>query len=268
MLRYYGESTHVLKAGGSPVTAADLDANAFLVESIGAAWPGEPVRAEESAEEAGRAGAETLWVVDPLDGTREFLSRNGEFSVMVGFVVRGEPVVGAVYLPARGLLYGAASGSGAWAETDAGARRALQCVKPDASRLRMVGSRSHADPLLGQLQRALGITDVAPSGSVGIKCALIAEGLRDLYIHPVPYLKEWDTCAPEILLRAAGGEVTDCLGQRLRYNKANAAQPHGIVASEKSLHAQVIERITPLYAAALRERGAQRGQHTGSGEGA
>jgi 3'(2'), 5'-bisphosphate nucleotidase len=256
ILEYYGESAHVLKSGGSPVTAADLDSNAYIVESIAAAWT-EPVLAEESAETADRAGDDTLWVVDPLDGTREFLSRNGEFSVMIGFVARGEPIMGVVYLPARRLLYAAGSGAGAWVETEDGSRRALHCAVPDPAHLRLVGSRSHPDPLLGQMQVALRITDVAPSGSVGIKCALIAEGVRDLYIHPVPYLKEWDTCAPEVLLREAGGEVTDCRGERLRYNKAVPAQPHGIVACARSVHARVIDTIAPLYEAALRERAAK-----------
>jgi 3'(2'), 5'-bisphosphate nucleotidase len=248
ILRHYGSSGHETKAGGSPVTAADLEANGYLVEAIGQAFPGEPVLAEESKDPVSRRGADRLWIVDPLDGTKEFLAQNGEFSVMIGWVVDGRPRVGIVYLPARGLLYAAGSGLGAWSEVD-GARRELRCVAAQGS-LRLVGSRSHPDALLEEMRGALGIEDVRPSGSVGIKCALIAEGERDLYIHPVPYLKEWDTCAPELILTEAGGVVTDCLGGRLEYNKDSPSQPHGIVASGGSVHEDVLRVIVPLYEAA------------------
>jgi 3'(2'), 5'-bisphosphate nucleotidase len=100
------------------------------------------------------------------------------------------------------------------------------------------------------MQQALGITDVRPSGSVGVKCGLIAQGERDLYVHPVPYLKEWDTCAPEAILRQAGGDVTDCLGEPLRYNKPDPRQPHGIVACGPGLLDGVLATIRPVYRAA------------------
>ena len=234
------------------MTAADLESNAYLVGAIGEAYPGEPVLAEESTDPGSRLGADRVWIVDPLDGTKEFLAANGEFSVMIGFVASGWPVLGVVYLPARRLLYGAGSGLGAWVEPAGGERRSLHCVAAQPGSLRMVGSRSHPDTLLERMQRALDVHDVRPSGSVGIKCALIAEGDRDVYIHPVPYLKEWDTCAPEVLVREAGGTVTDCLGNPLRYNQAVPTQVHGIVASATNVHAQILERIRPLYEAARR----------------
>lgn len=253
ILGFYGDAAFEVKAGGSPVTAADLASNEYLVTAIGARHPGEAILAEESADSGARLGQSAVWVVDPLDGTKEFLSRNGEFSVMVGFVDSGEPVVGVVYVPARRLLYGAALGHGAWVEDGNGGRRALRCVRAGAS-LRLVGSRSHADALVGRMRDALGIRDERPSGSVGIKCALIAEGERDLYIHPVPYLKEWDTCAPELIVREAGGTVTDCLGARLRYNKPDPVQPDGIVASGVDVHERVMAVVRPLYEQAKRER--------------
>jgi 3'(2'), 5'-bisphosphate nucleotidase len=189
-------------------------------------------------------------VVDPLDGTKEFLAQNGEFAVMIGFVEDGIAVAGAVHMPARDVSYAAADGLGCWAETADGSRRQLYCAPGDPATLLLVGSRSHPNALLTQMQLALGITDVQPSGSVGVKCALIAEGSRDLYVHPVPYLSEWDTCAPEILVREAGGSVTDCAGEPLRYNKETPTQPDGIMACGKGIRDSVLERIVPLYAAA------------------
>jgi 3'(2'), 5'-bisphosphate nucleotidase len=249
ILRHYGSVSHETKAGGSPVTQADLEANAYLVDAIGGAFPGEPVLAEESADPLARRGAGRLWIVDPLDGTREFLSQNGEFSVMIGGVSDGSPRVAVVYVPARDVLYTAGSGAGAWAETT-GTRHRLRCAPARADALRLVGSRSHPDPLLERMRIALGIEDVRPSGSVGIKCALIAGGERDLYVHPAPYLKEWDTCAPELLVTEAGGVVTDCRGNPLVYNKDSPAQPDGIVASGADVHESVMRVIGPLYDAA------------------
>jgi 3'(2'), 5'-bisphosphate nucleotidase len=113
--------------------------------------------------------------------------------------------------------------------------------------LRLVASRSHGDPLIDQMQAALEINDVKICGSVGLKCALIAEGDRDLYVHPVPYLKEWDTCAPEIILREAGGTVTDCTGMPLRYNKAAPLQPRGILAAAPGVQGMVLPSLKSVF---------------------
>lgn len=255
MLEHYGETRHGTKEGGSPVTAADLAANEHIVTALRSRWPSDAVLAEESADDPSRLGADRVWVVDPLDGTREFLARNGEFSVMIGLVESGEPVLGVVHLPASGTLYAAERGWGSWKESASGERTRMQCGRGRPSEIRMVGSRSHGDRLLERMVEVLGVRDVRPSGSVGIKCARIAEGERDLYIHPVPYLKEWDTCAPEVVLREAGGRVTDCRGHRLRYNKADPTQPDGILACVPALHAPVLDRIGPLYAAEARGGG-------------
>lgn len=253
ILRHYGATGHETKAGGSPVTAADLAANEWIVSAIRAAWPGEAILAEESKDSADRLTSDRVWVIDPLDGTREFLAQNGEFSVMIGFVAGGRPRLGVVMVPVRGLLYAAAEGEGAWAEL-AGEKRRLQCLPARLDNLRLVGSRSHPDPTIEAMRERLGITDVKPSGSVGIKCALIAEGERDLYVHPVPYLKEWDTCAAEVLLREAGGMVTDCRGDPLAYNKPDPTQPHGILACAASIHAEVLDKIGPVYETARARR--------------
>lgn len=125
-------------------------------------------------------------------------------------------------------------------------RTPLSCM-PAPESLRLVGSRSHAEPMLIQLQTALNITDVAPGGSVGVKCSRIAEGERDLHVHPVPYLKEWDTCVPELLLREAGGWVSDCSGEPLVYNKPSPRQPHGILACRPGVAPRVLPVLRTLY---------------------
>lgn len=248
-LRFYGTSRSTAKADDSPVTAADHAANDVIVPRLREAFPGDAILSEESRDTSARLSADRVWIVDPLDGTKEFLAMNGEFSVMIGLVVAGEPVLGVVYLPDGDVLYSAARGGGAWVERD-GSRERLTVAEADPSSLRLVGSRSHHDPLLMQIQEALGIDDVEPCGSVGVKCSRIADGRRDLYIHPVPYLKEWDTCAPEVMVREAGGEVTDCLGGRLTYNKPTPVQPHGIVACGAGCIERVLAVARPVYEAA------------------
>ncbi|HEY7770835.1 MAG TPA: 3'(2'),5'-bisphosphate nucleotidase CysQ [Longimicrobium sp.] len=238
---FYGEQASRAKDDGSPVTAADEAAHRAIARVLAREFPADAVLSEEARDPAGRMGARRVWIVDPLDGTREFLARNGEFAVMVGLAVDGRAVAGAVVLPATGVLYAAAQGQGAWVAHE-GRRRRLRARPAPAGAPRLVGSRSHPDPLLVTMQEALGITDVRPAGSVGIKCALVAEGERDLYVHPVPYLKEWDTCAPEVVLREAGGTVTDCRGEPLAYNKADPRQPHGILAAAPG----VAERAGPV----------------------
>jgi 3'(2'), 5'-bisphosphate nucleotidase len=227
---WYGGVRAEAKADASPVTQADLVANEAILAVLASEAPADAVLSEESADRPTRLGAARVWIVDPLDGTREFLARNGEFSVMVGLSVHGRAVAGAVYAPALGLLMYAAEGRGAWIEEDGGPPRLLRCA-PVASPPRMVGSRSHAEPALQRVRHELGAGEPRVSGSVGLKCGLIARGECDLYVHPVPYLKEWDTCAPEVVLREAGGTVTDCRGRPLRYNKPETAQPRGILAA-------------------------------------
>jgi 3'(2'), 5'-bisphosphate nucleotidase len=249
-LAHYGTASAEYKSPNAPVTAADHAANRVIVDGLKEAFPDDAILSEESRDSAERLSAERVWIVDPLDGTKEFLAQNGEFAIMIGLAVAGEPVLGIVYLPDGDVLYAAARGRGAWQERG-GERTPLSAADARIDALRMVGSRSHPDPLIVRMQEALGVTDVRPSGSVGVKCGLIALGERDLYVHPVPYLKEWDTCAPEVVLREAGGTVTDCLGEPLRYNKPDPAQPHGVLASGRGVHQAVLAAVLPLYRESL-----------------
>lgn len=232
------------KNPGDPVTAADHAANAAILQVLGERAPGDTIRSEESPPAPGGiGGAARLWVVDPLDGTKEFIARNGEFAVMVGLSVDGAAVLGAVLQPDPGRLYLGLSAGGAWVadvgwagETDTagsdvvvGAFEPLRVPTASDAPLRLVRSRSHPDPLITAVGDGLGAESVL-SGSVGVKCALIAEGRAELYVHPVPFLKEWDTCAPEAVLRGAGGRATDCAGEPLTYGKAETRQPRGIFA--------------------------------------
>jgi 3'(2'), 5'-bisphosphate nucleotidase len=249
-LPHYGSARAEYKGDASPVTAADHAANDVIVAGLRAAFPLDAILSEESKDSAARLSARRVWIVDPLDGTKEFLAQNGEFSVMIGLAVEGEAVLGVVYLPDGDILYSAARGLGAWVERG-GRRERLQRAPASMDALRLVGSRSHAEPLVERMSEALGITDVLPCGSVGVKCARIVEDVRDLYVHPVPYLKEWDTCAPEVVVREAGGWVSDCRGEPLVYNKPRPVQPHGILACAPGVAERALREVRPLYSQTL-----------------
>lgn len=248
VLAWYGSTSADTKANGDPVTEADHAANRVILNGLSTAFPDDAVLSEEAKDEPDRLASRRIWIVDPLDGTKEFLARNGEFSIMIGLAIDGSATLGVVYRPVGDILYSARAHGGAFAEQ--GSERRTLGVADGRFPPRIVASRSHPDPLLTRMHQALGATDIMPSGSVGIKCALIAEGERDLYLHPVPYLKEWDTCAPEVILKEAGGEVSDCLGASLVYNKPDPRQPRGIVASGGGIHQQVLSRIGGIAATA------------------
>jgi len=205
------------KADDSPLTLADLDSQRVILEGLGSLTPDIPVLSEESAQapwEERRRWRE-LWVVDPLDGTREFVKRNGEFTVNIALVVEHEPVLGIVAAPARGLLYWGAAGFGAFSH-HRGAEPLPIRVSAPQDPLRVVGSRSHASPdttaYLDRLRPHV-ITGIGSS----LKFCLVAEGKADLYPRFGP-TSEWDTAAGQALLEAAGGHVTRLDGHRLRYN--------------------------------------------------
>lgn len=233
---YDGHLEISLKGENDPVTAADHASNRAILDVLSQHRQQDVVLSEESTppDESRRGGR--LWVVDPLDGTREFIAHNGEFSIMVGLAESGRAVLGAVYEPAIGRLYAGIVGGGAWIvaaarQTPEIAALALSSSPGMRQPIRFARSRSHPDERLRHLVEELGQIEEVISGSVGIKCALVARGMADLYVHPVPFLKEWDTCAPEAVLRGAGGTVTDCAGRPLRYGKADPPQTGGIFAA-------------------------------------
>jgi len=236
------------KGINDPVTEADHAANDAILRVLHAHLPDDAVRSEESPPAADHATAGRLWIVDPLDGTKEFIRQNGEFAVMVGLATGGAASLGAVLRPEPGRLYLGIVGTGAWmadvtwdggagdaaasdaARVSVGRFRPLRLPALRPARLRIVRSRSHPDPLITAVADGLGASSIT-SGSVGLKCAILAEGEAEIYVHPVPFLSEWDTCAPEAVLRGAGGLVSDCRGEPLRYGKQDVKQPYGIFAA-------------------------------------
>ncbi|MFZ2359327.1 MAG: 3'(2'),5'-bisphosphate nucleotidase CysQ [Anaerolineae bacterium] len=238
---YYDNGAAVAwKGADDPVTAADHAANQHLVAGLGRAFPSDGILSEESHDNRARLARRRVWIVDPLDGTKEFIGRIGEFSIMVGLAIEGEAVLGVVYQPVADLLYRGAPGLLAELAQGGSVQPLAVSSVADPAQMRLVASRSHRDPLVDAVCRQLGIIHDRPSGSVGLKVGLLASGQCDLYIHPSPGLKEWDTCAPDAILRAAGGAISDAWGRPLRYNKSDVRQRWGLAASNGASHAQIV----------------------------
>lgn len=205
------------KEDNSPLTLADLESQRVIIEALSRITPDIPILSEESAQApwSERQTWRELWVVDPLDGTREFVKRNGEFTVNIALVREHEPVLGVVAAPAQGLVYWGAFGVGAFSHHRGEAQLPIHVVQP-WNPLRVVGSRSHSSPATTAYLAHLGPHVMTGVGS-SLKFCWVAEGKAELYPRFGP-TSEWDTAAGQALLEAAGGQVTRLDGHRLRYN--------------------------------------------------
>jgi 3'(2'), 5'-bisphosphate nucleotidase len=235
VLEVYGSRFEVeLKGKSDPVTEADRRANAFLVAALCERFPGDGIVAEENIDHGDATSARRCWFVDPLDGTKEFIARNGEFSVMIGLAIDGRAQLGVVYQPDGDKLYRGVVGQGAVLE-HAGSSRALQVSNvADPSALRLVVSRSHRSASTDQVVQRLGLSQERPSGSVGLKVGLIAEQIADLYVHMSGYSSRWDACAPEAILQSAGGRFSDLYGDPIDYRSRDMRNLRGLLACNAS----------------------------------
>jgi len=218
IMKVYGSAFLVQhKDDNSPLTQADLESQRIIVEGLQRVTPDIPILAEESAAApwSVRSTWRELWVVDPLDGTREFVKRNGEFTINVALVVEHEPVLGVVSAPALGQTFWGAAGLGAYRRAQGGENERVHTAPPQQPP-RVVGSRSHASPQIAAYLKRIGPHVLSAVGS-SLKFCLVAEGKADLYPR-FGATSEWDTAAGQAVLEAAGGHVTRMDGHRLRYN--------------------------------------------------
>ena len=229
------------------VTAADREANELIVSRLQEEFPNDGILAEESTDTEHRLGRDRVWLIDPMDGTKNFIARDGDFAVQIGLAVGGESILGVVYQPTRKVLYRAARGGGAWIEEeDKPAARMSVSAQTKPGEMVLASSRSHRSPRMERVVSEFGFKNETRRGSVGVKIGLIAERMADLYLHLSPSTKQWDTCGPEAILAEAGGRLTDLFGQPLRYNGVRIDNQNGIVATNGAAHEMVIENLAPL----------------------
>jgi 3'(2'), 5'-bisphosphate nucleotidase len=223
------------KADRSPLTEADLASHNSIIAGLKALTPGLPVLSEESSQlsYAQRSLWQRYWLVDPLDGTREFIKRNGEFTVNIALIEGGVPELGVVHVPVSGVTYFACRGRGAFKEEPGRRARQVRVRRLREGPVMVVGSRSHRGDSLKRFLENLGEHEMVSMGS-SLKLCLVAEGVADIYPRLGP-TSEWDTAAAQCVVEQAGGHVTDTDMQPLRYNsKDSLLNPHFLVFGDDS----------------------------------
>ncbi len=256
-------------AHDDPVTAADREANTVIVEMLHAAFPEDAIVAEESPVPEGFEQMARCWFIDPLDGTKEFVARNGEFCVMIGLAIDGRARLGVLAIPAlsttpgedgAGFLLAGVVGEGCHCIATGGAWQPVSIAPSpaDSATATVVVSRSRRPELLDALLTALGGPREVPCGSVGVKVARIVLGHADAYVHPAPCrrtaqggesaggTKKWDVCAPEAIVVAAGGAFTDGCGHAIDYRVHELVNRDGLIAAAGPLHSRIVNTLAAL----------------------
>lgn len=237
ILRVYGDDFDVArKADDSPVTEADIASHDVIVEALAELAPGLPILSEEDSrvEFETRSTWRDYWLVDPLDGTREFVSRNGEFTVNIALVSDHAPVLGVVHVPVSGACYSGVVGHGASLQQDGRPPTPIHVRIPHGEPIVVVGSRSHANPRLEEYLKGLGDYELVSMGS-SLKFCLVAEGKADFYPRLGP-TSEWDTAAAHAVVAAAGGQILKLDGSPLEYNRKDSLlNPEFLVIGDPSV---------------------------------
>jgi 3'(2'), 5'-bisphosphate nucleotidase len=249
ILRHYRQGGVAVetKADHSPVTIADRDANATILARLAAAYPDDAILSEEAPDDRARLAKARVWIVDPLDGTRDFVARTGEFCVHVGLAVDGIATVGVVHHPVSDATFLAVRGAGAFVEVD-GARTRLEvsgvsapaAVRLGVSRLNISGHLLHA-------LAAAGLDKQAVAMGASVKLMAVARGTLDAVVSFSAAEMEWDACAPEVIVREAGGSFTDLDGRPFAYNQVDLAHRRGSVASNGACHAALLALLRPHF---------------------
>lgn len=242
-----------MKAGGEPVTEADIAANEIIVEGLKKAFPRDAILSEETVDLGGRHDVDRVWIIDPIDGTKEFIAGTDDFAVQIALAAGGEAVLGVVHQAARHRVFHATKGGGAHVTNLAVRTRDTKPLRvsrnADPDHMRLTISRFHRGKKLSAMMHALAPKEVVPAGGVGIKMALVAKGSVDCYLHPSRAVHEWDTCAPAVIVREAGGMVTDMFGGPIRYNVREPVHKNGIAATNGQCHAALLLKVRSALAA-------------------
>lgn len=239
---YTSNFSSEFKSDQSPITGADIRSNEIIERMLGPS--GYPILSEESADSADRLKAQTIWIVDPLDGTSDFIDRTGEFSVHIALVTHGVPVLGVVYQPTEKEFFVAEKGKGAYRGKGASWTRLEVSKISNLSQARFTMSRHHLQPEEKEFLARLGIESFEQSGSCGLKIAKIASGVADAYFSFSNRIHQWDTAPGYCIITEAGGRITDTAGNELWYNTAHLNHEKGIVVTNGKLHHELVRMVT------------------------
>jgi 3'(2'), 5'-bisphosphate nucleotidase len=242
--KIYAEAEYAIihKKDKSPLTQADIESNKIIIDAL-KQYSDYPILSEEDPDDLTRLNHEYVWLVDALDGTKEFIHRNGEFTVNIALIRAGRPIFGAISVPEQNLIFYGLEGKGAFVcDLELIKRKRIYCSKIRGLKTSSLAvSRSHLNPHLKALLESEGLTQFIPMGSAMKYCA-IAQGKLEGSIRKTP-LMEWDIAASDCILREAGGKITNFLGENLVYNKVYPEFAAGIIASNKFIHADLFNMV-------------------------
>jgi len=234
------------KKDNSFVTKADLASEEIILEGLKDF--GYPILSEEKTDDLKRLDSDTLFIVDPLDGTRDFIEGTGDFSIMIGLAKEGTPEMGVVYKPVGDKLYYGQKGEGSFLkEKDKREKRLNVSSEEELEKSNLVMSRFHLSNTEETLLNQKIVKGSIRKGSIGVKVGLIAEGKAEGYFNHSARTCEWDTCAPELILREADGKLTDLAGDNLDYNSESVNNENGVVATNGNIHHSLIKKLKEAY---------------------
>lgn len=231
-----------------PVTIADKIASKIIVKGLSEAFPDDWILSEEEHDEIEtRLTKSRVWMIDPIDGTKGFVEKAGDFAVQIGLVDNGEVLLGVVFQPTKNLLYYASKDNGAFmVENDFEPIKMQVSQTTDFNEMTLAVSRSHRSSRMSQLVEYFGFKDEFQHGSVGLKVAFLARKTADAYIHLSPRTKFWDSAAPEIILTEAGGNLTDLFGKKIDYTVSDVQNYNGILATNGISHEKIVNHLKPF----------------------
>jgi len=233
-----------------PVTIADREASQIIVDGLSRSYPDDAILSEEEPDDIDRRlSGRRVWIVDPIDGTAGFVKHDGDFGIQIGLAVDGRPVLGVVFVPVHESLSYAVKGGGSFSlDKDGRSHRRRVSNRENFNEMTLAVSRNHLGKRMDKIVEVFGFENMVRRGSVGLKVGLIVDKASDIYIHPSPRTKLWDTCAPHIILEEAGGKFTDLFGSEIGYDRSDLQNRNGILATNGASHSKAVAKLVPLLA--------------------
>lgn len=238
---YNTEFDSKLKEDDSPITKADVQSNEIIKKILSKSSL--PILSEEDEDNLERLNHEKIWIIDPLDGTSDFVNRTGEFTIMIGLVENKEPTVGVICRPTTDTLFVAQKGSGAYKLQNGSWQKLAVSQTSDLKKCKAVGSRFHLSEQEKKFFASLGVSSFESRGS-SLKVAEICMGLADLYLTTSNKIKQWDTCASYCLATEAGGRMTDMHGKKILYNTEKVNHENGLLVTNGLIHDVIIRQYS------------------------
>ena len=235
---YKTDFTTLTKNDNEPITEADIQSNQIIINSLSKSK--HPILSEESPDDLQkRFGNKKVWIIDPLDGTTDFVNKTGEFTVMIALVEDNYPILGAISCPSQSTLYIAQKGQGAFFTSDNNDWKKLVVSKTNLKNCKAVGSRFHQSEKERQFMDDLKISKFTSRGS-SLKALDICSGKAELYFTLTSKMKQWDTCASNCLITEAGGKMTDMKGNSLKYNTELLNHENGLLVTNGIIHDEIV----------------------------